>query len=274
MCFYFSQLPLLIFFIFFFFWSHWVAYGILVPPPGIKPAPLALDALNHWTAREIPLFLILWYYFFKCNFEVPYMYIYTICCSFFQLLQVLYSSMSLSYNFSYCHHHYHQLFTTVTNNHMVKVYWMLTLEEGMATYSSILIWRIPWTEEAGGLQSTGSQRVGHSWATNAHTPLVPGLLKYCRILPHLLLTTALGNWWLLYIPLYRHKNRGIERPREIDQGCSASKWQRISTKAISFRALILNHCTVSYDFTLNTIQIVLQSSSSFILLQYKWFWVL
>ena len=32
-----------------------MAYGILVPPPGIKPAPLALDALNHWTAREIPL---------------------------------------------------------------------------------------------------------------------------------------------------------------------------------------------------------------------------
>ena len=35
------------------------------------------------------------------------------------------------------------------------------LEEGMATYSSILAWRIPWTEEPGGLQSMGSQRVGH-----------------------------------------------------------------------------------------------------------------
>ena len=35
------------------------------------------------------------------------------------------------------------------------------LEEGMATDSSILAWRIPWTEEAGGLQSMGSQRVGH-----------------------------------------------------------------------------------------------------------------
>ena len=34
------------------------------------------------------------------------------------------------------------------------------LEEGMATHSSILAWRIPWTEEPGGLQSTGSQRVG------------------------------------------------------------------------------------------------------------------
>ena len=35
------------------------------------------------------------------------------------------------------------------------------LEKGMATYSSILAWRIPWTEEPGGLQSIGSQRVGH-----------------------------------------------------------------------------------------------------------------
>ena len=35
------------------------------------------------------------------------------------------------------------------------------LEEGMATHSSRLAWRIPWTEELGGLQSTGSQRVGH-----------------------------------------------------------------------------------------------------------------
>ena len=35
------------------------------------------------------------------------------------------------------------------------------LEEGMATHSSILAWRIPWTVEPGGLQSMGSQRVGH-----------------------------------------------------------------------------------------------------------------
>ena len=35
------------------------------------------------------------------------------------------------------------------------------LEEGMATHSSVLAWRIPWTEEPGGLQSMGSQIVGH-----------------------------------------------------------------------------------------------------------------
>ena len=37
-----------------------------------------------------------------------------------------------------------------------------SLEEGMATHSSILAWRIPWTEEFGGLQSKESQRAGHS----------------------------------------------------------------------------------------------------------------
>ena len=45
------------------------------------------------------------------------------------------------------------------------------LEKGMVTHSSILAWRISGTEEPGGLQSTGSQRGGHDWATNTHTLL-------------------------------------------------------------------------------------------------------
>jgi len=40
-----------------------------------------------------------------------------------------------------------------------------SLEEEMVTHSSILAWGIPWTEEPGGLQSMGSQRVGHNLAT-------------------------------------------------------------------------------------------------------------
>ena len=39
--------------------------------------------------------------------------------------------------------------------------WEDPLEKEMATHSSLLAWRIPWTEESGRLQSTGSQRVGH-----------------------------------------------------------------------------------------------------------------
>ena len=46
--------------------------------------------------------------------------------------------------------------------------WQDSLEEGMATHSSVLAWRAPWTEEPGGLQSLGSQRVGHAWSDLAH----------------------------------------------------------------------------------------------------------
>ena len=47
--------------------------------------------------------------------------------------------------------------------------WEDPLEKGMATHSCILAWKIPRTEEAGGLQSMGSQRVRQDWVTNTHT---------------------------------------------------------------------------------------------------------
>ena len=62
------------------------------------------------------------------------------------------------------------------------------LEKEMATHSSILAWRIPWMEELDGLQSTGSQRVGHDWATSLH--FIVGL-KCCVNFRH----TAK---WMLY----------------------------------------------------------------------------
>ena len=57
--------------------------------------------------------------------------------------------------------------------------WDNLLEKEMATHSSILAWEIPWTEEPGGLQSVGSQRVGHDLATKPPTflHLIPLLLK-------------------------------------------------------------------------------------------------
>ena len=54
------------------------------------------------------------------------------------------------------------------------------LEEGTAPHSSILAWRIPWTEEPGGLQFMGSQRVGHDWSywASTHIPyLKTGILR-------------------------------------------------------------------------------------------------
>ena len=47
--------------------------------------------------------------------------------------------------------------------------WEDPLEKGMTTHSSTLAWRIPWTEELGGLQSMGLQRDGHNLVTNTFT---------------------------------------------------------------------------------------------------------
>ena len=55
-------------------------------------------------------------------------------------------------------------------------------EKGMAIHSSILAWRIPWTEEPGRLQSIGLQRVKHNGATNAKHYLIYLRKKYIAIL--------------------------------------------------------------------------------------------
>ena len=47
------------------------------------------------------------------------------------------------------------------------------LEKDMVTHSSILAWRIPWTEKLGRLQSMGSQRVGHNWETSLIKTAIP-----------------------------------------------------------------------------------------------------
>ena len=69
------------------------------------------------------------------------------------------------------------------------------LEKGMATRSSFLAWRIPWTEEPGWLQSMGSQRVRHNWVTQQQ--------YLCR--------RALGTW-----DSYGCCNPGFPIPRPLD----------------------------------------------------------
>ena len=55
--------------------------------------------------------------------------------------------------------------------------WEASLEKETATHSSTLAWKIPWTEEAGRLQSMGSQKVGCDWATS----LSSGIIKCCLV---------------------------------------------------------------------------------------------
>ena len=65
------------------------------------------------------------------------------------------------------------------------------LEEEMATHSSILAWRIPWTEEPSGLESLVSQRVGHIWETNTHWIFI-----YSKNYIYLNLLTSIRNHYL------------------------------------------------------------------------------
>ena len=78
------------------------------------------------------------------------------------------------------------------------------LGKKIATHSSILAWKFPWTEEPGRLQSTGSQRAGHNRATeHTHTQEMDNLISWKR------------DWisWVLiafkYLELYLEKNREV-----------------------------------------------------------------
>ena len=57
------------------------------------------------------------------------------------------------------------------------------LGKGKATHSSILAWRIPWTEEPGGLQSMESQRVGHDSNSQTHTHTHTHHIRQLNFLP-------------------------------------------------------------------------------------------
>ena len=65
-----------------------------------------------------------------------------------------------------------------------------TLEKEMATHSSVLAWEIPWTEEPGGLQSMGSQRVNHGLATKQQQAL-----SYQDMLTCQAAIAASPGWW-------------------------------------------------------------------------------
>ena len=91
------------------------------------------------------------------------------------------------------------------------------LEKEMATHPSILAWRIPRTEEPGGIQSMGSQRVGHNWVTSLSFFLYPEIDHRGETIS-LPLRSRLGQ---------RHevtKLRGRQRVTERLEEFSAQEW--------------------------------------------------
>ena len=73
------------------------------------------------------------------------------------------------------------------------------LEEGMATHSSILAWKIPWTEEPGGVQFMGPQKVRHDWAlehTYTHRRLTLNLFTFTEYHHNFLHSSLFHVWYI------------------------------------------------------------------------------
>ena len=82
--------------------------------------------------------------------------------------------------------------------------WEDPLEKEMATHSIILAWRIPWTEGPGGLQSTGSQKVGHDWANNTGCKLL-----YIGWIHNKILLHSIGNY--IQRTMINHKGKESDK---------------------------------------------------------------
>ena len=88
--------------------------------------------------------------------------------------------------------------------------WEGPLEKRMITHSSILAWRIPWTEKPSRLQFTGSQRVGHDWATSTSPSkrlVVFKMAPFSKLLCYLIYILILLIIWhisLLYLSILHH----------------------------------------------------------------------
>ena len=87
------------------------------------------------------------------------------------LLTFLYSFNLLLFLFSFCllsleliEYFYDSTFSLLLAYD--SLFYLIVAEKAMAPHSSTLAWKIPWVEEPGGLQSMGSRRIGHSWATS------------------------------------------------------------------------------------------------------------
>ena len=76
------------------------------------------------------------------------------------------------------------------------------MEKAMAPHSSALAWKIPWTEEPGGLQSMGSHRVGHDWATSLSLFIFMHWRRKWQPTPVLLLGESQGRGWLVACRLW------------------------------------------------------------------------
>ena len=133
------------YFCFMFWFSDCKACGILAPQPRIELGCLERGRLDHWTVKEVPWLVIFW-----LNELAPWASM---------VAQMVKNSPAIV------------VVQMVKNPPAIQETQDQSLgqedplEKGMATHLNILAWRIPWTEEPGGPQSMGLQRVGRKWVT-------------------------------------------------------------------------------------------------------------
>ena len=131
-------------------------------------------------------------------------------------------------------------------------------EEGTATHSSILAWRIPWTEEPGGQQFIRSQRVGHDWVTKHNTQHTP--LYIFIFLNNLCSQVLYCSLDLFLLPLYRKLSfcgRELSHIFKFDSNilllfsCNMSLWKMKKWKSLSHVWLFVNPWTIAHQAPLS-----------------------
>ena len=88
--------------------------------------------------------------------------------------------------------------------HLVLLLGDASIEKAMAPHSSTLAWRIPWMKESGGLQSMGSQRDGHDWATSPSLFTFMHWRRKWQPTPVFLPGESQGRWNLMGCCLWGH----------------------------------------------------------------------
>ena len=117
------------------------------------------------------------------------------------------------------------------------------LEKGMATYSSILAWRTPWTEDPCRLQSMGSPSAGHDWVTNTHTGRTDSQTFGRRTQRHEVMTESLvfpSPCWVSYCL----NSAGI---RQVIQGSKYGHYSRVERTVASWGPPALQKCQSPFN---------------------------
>ena len=118
-----------------------------LPRPGTGPmSPALAGGLNHWTTREVPV-VNFWSWVIS-------------------ILRFIYYSLYYVWPWDSLVAQRVKCLPAMWETWVRSLGQEDPLEKKMATYSSILAWKISWMEKLGGLQSTGLQRVEHDWATS------------------------------------------------------------------------------------------------------------